>query len=97
MILFKCKQLLERFRKNSIIFAAETMATSIVNQAYSKLLSDLKSRVASSRYKAALSVNSELIRLYHHIGTQILEAQERQGWGTKIITQLSKDLRAAFP
>lgn len=73
------------------------MTTSIVNQAYSKLLSDLKARVASSRYKAALSVNRELILLYHHIGTQILEAQARQGWGTKIITQLSKDLRAAFP
>jgi predicted nuclease of restriction endonuclease-like (RecB) superfamily len=49
------------------------------------------------KYKAALSVNKELILLYHHIGTQIVEAQERQGWGTKIIEQLSRDLRSEFP
>jgi predicted nuclease of restriction endonuclease-like (RecB) superfamily len=60
-------------------------------------LSDLKERVASSRYKAALTVNKELILLYHHIGMQILEAQNKAGWGTKIIEQLSKDLVSAFP
>jgi predicted nuclease of restriction endonuclease-like (RecB) superfamily len=73
------------------------MTKNIINQEYNKFLSDLKERVASSRYKAALSVNKELILLYHHIGMQILEAQERQGWGTKIIAQLSKDLRSEFP
>jgi predicted nuclease of restriction endonuclease-like (RecB) superfamily len=69
----------------------------IINQEYSKFLADLKERVASSRYKAALSVNKELILLYHHIGMQILEAQSRQGWGAKVIDQLSKDLRSEFP
>lgn len=64
---------------------------------YNKFLSDLKERVASSRYKAALSVNKELILLYHHIGMQILEAQSKQGWGAKVINQLSKDLVSEFP
>ncbi|MBI1954698.1 MAG: hypothetical protein HYS39_03725 [Proteobacteria bacterium] len=73
------------------------MTKNIINQEYNKFLADLKERVASSRYKATLSVNKELILLYHHIGTQILEAQERQGWGTKIIEQLSRDLRSEFP
>jgi len=72
------------------------MSKNIINQEYQHLLSDLKSRVASSRYKAALSVNKELILLYHHIGTAILKAQEIQGWGSKVIDQLSKDLRSEF-
>ena len=72
------------------------MSQNIISQEYQLLLSDLKSRVASSRYKAALSVNRELILLYHHIGTAILKAQEIQGWGSKVIDQLSKDLRSEF-
>ena len=73
------------------------MTKNIINVEYSKFLADLKERVASSRYKAALSVNKELILLYHHIGMQILEAHEQQGWGAKVIDQLSKDLVSEFP
>jgi len=68
-----------------------------ISKEYAQLLSDLKVRVASSRYKAALSVNKELILLYHHIGTAILKAQEMQGWGARVIDQLSKDLGIEFP
>lgn len=72
------------------------MTEAIINQDYTQFLSDLKERVASSRYKAALSVNRELVLLYHHIGTQILQAQATQGWGAKVIDRLSKDLRFEF-
>ena len=57
------------------------MTKNIITGEYNKFLQRLKERVASSRYKAALSVNKELILLYHHIGMQILGAQELQGWG----------------
>jgi len=73
------------------------MTNNITSQDYATFLEDLKGRVASSRYKAALSVNKELILLYHHMGTEILKSQERHGWGAKVIDQLSKDLRLAFP
>jgi predicted nuclease of restriction endonuclease-like (RecB) superfamily len=73
------------------------MNKNIINQEYNQLLSDLKARVASSRYKAALTVNKELILLYHHIGNSILHAQAKEGWGAKVIDQLSKDLRSEFP
>ncbi|MFP3026780.1 MAG: YhcG family protein, partial [Wolbachia sp.] len=43
------------------------------------------------------AVNSKLIVLYHHIGTEILKRQKEHGWGAKIIDQLSRDLRDAFP
>ncbi len=73
------------------------MTKNSITQDYKKFLKDLKDRVASTQHKAVLSVNKELILLYHHIGTKILQAQSKQGWGSKVIEQLSKDLRAAFP
>ena len=73
------------------------MTHSLIHPEYNQLLADLKSRVATSRYKAALSVNQELTLLYHHIGRSILSAQEQEGWGAKVIDQLSKDLQSAFP
>jgi predicted nuclease of restriction endonuclease-like (RecB) superfamily len=73
------------------------MNKTITDNNYAQLLDDLKIRVVTARYKAALSANSELVLLYHHIGTQILNAQQNHGWGAKIIDQLSKDLRSEFP
>ncbi len=73
------------------------MNKTITDNNYAQLLNDLKTRVSTARYKAALSVNSELVLLYHHIGTEILNAQQNHGWGAKIIDQLSKDLRSEFP
>jgi predicted nuclease of restriction endonuclease-like (RecB) superfamily len=35
--------------------------------------------------------------LYWQIGKEILERQETEGWGTKVIDRLSADLYAAFP
>lgn len=64
---------------------------------YGLLVESLKKRVAESRYKATLSVNKEMVLLYHHIGCQILKSQEEKGWGAKVIEKLSKDLRSAFP
>lgn len=70
---------------------------SLLDKTYKQFLEDLKQRVYQSRYHAAQQVNKELILLYHHIGSQILSSQHEQGWGAKIIDQLSKDLRNAFP
>lgn len=73
------------------------MIQKIAGANYKEFLNDLKERVATSRYKAALNVNREMIFLYHHIGSEIIQSQEKHGWGAKIINQLSLDLRAEFP
>jgi predicted nuclease of restriction endonuclease-like (RecB) superfamily len=64
---------------------------------YAAWLTDLKSRIQRSRTQAALAVNHELVRLYHHIGTEILARQNTQGWGAKVIDRLAADLVSAFP
>lgn len=73
------------------------MSIHLLSKEYVELLNQLKLRVSASRYKASLAANSELILLYHYIGTEILAKQAIYGWGAKIIDQLSKDLSSAFP
>lgn len=73
------------------------MTKNIISQGYIELLNSLKERVASSRYKAALNLNKEIIILYYHIGYSILQAQAKEEGASKVINQLSKDLRSEFP
>ncbi len=47
--------------------------------------------------EASLAVNSELIALHWRIGRDILDRQERDGWGGKVVQRLATDLRAEFP
>ncbi len=70
---------------------------SAIPASYAPLLADLKARVRTAQVKAALSVNRELILLYWHIGREILRAQKAEGWGTKVVERLAKDLAAEFP
>lgn len=64
---------------------------------YLQLVQQLKKEIQSSRIKAALAVNVGLLQLYWKIGRSIAEREDIKGWGTKIVVELSKDLRSAFP
>lgn len=64
---------------------------------YEEFLADLKQRIRNAQVRAALSVNRELVLLYWGIGKDILERQDRQGWGAKIIDRLAQDLSRDFP
>ena len=68
-----------------------------VPQGYDDLLQQLKNRVKEAQIRAALAVNQELVLLYWRIGRDILERQQEQGWGAKVIDRLSTDLRKSFP
>jgi predicted nuclease of restriction endonuclease-like (RecB) superfamily len=63
---------------------------------YLKFLDDVRGRIQHSRIRIAASVNKELIQLYWWIGKQIVEKQEKLGWGKSVVEQLSKDLREIF-
>ena len=64
---------------------------------YSDWLKNLKTDIARAQQRAGLLVNAELIQLYGRIGRDILQRQETQGWGAKIIDRLARDLKDAFP
>jgi predicted nuclease of restriction endonuclease-like (RecB) superfamily len=67
------------------------------NSEYKNWLIELKANIKRSQIKAALAVNSELIRLYWDLGKQIVEKQKHAQWGSGFIDQLSKDLKEEFP
>jgi predicted nuclease of restriction endonuclease-like (RecB) superfamily len=64
---------------------------------YPEFLGEVKTRIAAARTRAALAVNSELIRLYWEIGRDILDREQREGWGAKVVARLASDLRREFP
>ncbi len=64
---------------------------------YTDLLGELKNRVRAARMQALRTVNTQLIELYWSIGNTILERQEIEEWGSKVMSRLADDLRAEFP
>jgi predicted nuclease of restriction endonuclease-like (RecB) superfamily len=64
---------------------------------YHSFLGELKSKIRQAQLKAALAVNHELVLLYWQIGNSILTHENEKGWGSKVIEQLAKDLKAEFP
>lgn len=73
------------------------MADRLLPTGYDEFLRELKERIRSAQVRAALAINGELVLLYWQIGREILSRQQQQGWGAKVISQLAKDLKKAFP
>ncbi|MCO5234016.1 MAG: PDDEXK nuclease domain-containing protein [Chitinophagales bacterium] len=68
-----------------------------MDKAYIEWIQELKQRICSSQIKAGLAVNAEMIALYWSIGKDISEKQDKFGWGSKIVEQMSKDLKRELP
>jgi predicted nuclease of restriction endonuclease-like (RecB) superfamily len=67
------------------------------SKSYQDLLTRLKSQIRTAQVRAAVAVNQELVLLYWGIGKEILTRQKDEGWGTRVIERLAKDLRSEFP
>ena len=57
----------------------------------------IETRIEKAKLQAVLRVNSELLSLYWSIGNDILEKQQKLGWGAQVIDRLSADLSCKFP
>ena len=64
------------------------------NNEYFKVLEDIKIRIKSAQYKAALGMNREQILLYWNIGKVVIENSK---WGNKFIDNLARDIKLEFP
>jgi predicted nuclease of restriction endonuclease-like (RecB) superfamily len=70
---------------------------SILPTDYAATLRTIQQRVRQERVRVTLSANASLIHLYWDIGRLIVERQNREGWGAKVIDRLARDLRKSFP
>lgn len=70
---------------------------SIYEKEYLDWVSDLKKRYKQSQIKAAIKVNSELIKFYWSLGRDIVKMKSESKWGSKFYEVLSKDLKENIP
>lgn len=66
-----------------------------MSEGYNEWLSHLKRNIAQAQQRESLLVNSKLIQLYER--RDILQRQDVQGLGAKVIERLARNLRDAFP
>ena len=61
---------------------------------YLSTIESIKQNIRTAQYRATISVNKELLLLYHSIGLVI---NEHKAWGNKFIENLAVDIKLAFP
>ena len=67
------------------------------NSDFKKWVLQLKKDIRSAQFKAAIKVNTELLRLYWRMGADICEKQKSASWGDGWLKELSRELMAEFP
>lgn len=68
-----------------------------MSDGYLEFIENIKNQIQNQHLSIVLNANSGMLCLYWHIGKAILEKQQKEGWGTKVIDRMSKDLKEAFP
>jgi len=64
---------------------------------YFELRDSIITRIKDTRLRYIMQANTGMIELYWNIGKDILQRQESEGWGAKVIDRLSADLKEEFP
>lgn len=74
------------------------MSREITNhQEYKTWAEFITSKIQLAHTKVAFKVNAEMLTLYWEIGNSIIEKQNKNGWGSKVIDLLAGDLAEKFP
>ena len=68
-----------------------------VNKEYAEWLKSLSLRFRQSQIKAAVKVNSELLKFYWSLGQDIVERDFENTYGSEFFKNLSLDLKEEFP
>ena len=75
---------------------AENM-TMASNSDFKSWVSQLKQDIRSAQIRAAIKVNTELLRLYWRMGADICEKQKSASWGDGWLKELGRELMTEFP
>ena len=82
--------------KDGVIFPVAPNLSEM-SDSYLDFIEAIKKEIENQRLKVVLNANSSMICLYWNIGKAILQKQEEEGWGAKVIDRMAKDLKDAFP
>lgn len=64
---------------------------------YDSFIHSVIDEVKKRRMQIVLQANQAMLLLYWHIGKTICKKQKEEGWGTKVIDRISRDLQKTFP
>ena len=64
---------------------------------YLSFIKEIKHQIINTRLQTVIAANTTMIILYWKIGNAILQRQQSEGWGTKVIDHMSYDLKNTFP
>ena len=82
--------------RDGVIFPVAPNLSEMSNS-YMQFIEKIKEQIRIQRISVVMKANSSMICLYWTIGKAILEKQEEEGWGAKVIDRMAKDLKEAFP
>ena len=71
--------------------------TQIANIDYADWLQSISKRYRQSQIKAAVAVNTEMLRFYFGLGADIVRMEKDQPWGKGFLKRLSIDLKMQMP
>lgn len=69
----------------------------ILDKDYLKWVKELCKRYRQSQIKAAVKVNTEMLKFYWSLGRDIVALKAETRWGSKFFKNLSRDLKEANP
>ena len=70
---------------------------SILDKDYLQWVNELCMRYRQSQIKAAVKVNTEMLKFYWNLGRDIVTLKAEDRWGSKFFHNLSRDLKEANP
>lgn len=85
-----------RNNKEEVIFSVAPKLSEI-SDGYLSFIEEIKEQIHKQRVSIVLNANSSMICLYWNLGKAILQKQTEEGWGSKVIDRIAKDLKKAFP
>ena len=69
----------------------------ILDKDYKNWIGQLSNRYRTAQIKAAIAVNSEMLRFYWELGRDIVAIQSENKYGSRFFETLSRDLKEAIP
>ena len=66
-------------------------------EGYNGWLSEISKRYRQSQIKAAVAVNTEMLKFYFGLGRDIVRMEKAQPWGSGFLKRLSVDLKMQMP
>ena len=69
----------------------------ILDKEYRDWIGQLSNRYRTAQIKAAIAVNSEMLRFYWELGRDIVAMQSENKYGSRFFETLSRDLKEAIP